>query len=78
MMELAGDALMKWPACSSEFNLTGNLRSIMEKEMFKDDKYWSYKETFWKAIQDHTWAVRPFTMKTLSESTNNLVFQVIQ
>ena len=62
MMEFAGDALMKWPACSSEFNLTGNLRSIMEKEMFKDDKYWSYKETFWKAIQDSAMVVLLFTI----------------
>lgn len=77
-MEFKGKTSIKWRACFPELNPIKDFWRIVKREPYQTDKQYASKETLWKAIQDVVKTVLPSTIKTMTESSNNCIFEVIK
>ena len=72
------NTLMDWPACSPDLNPIENLWAIIKRSVYSNGKQYSSKNDLWAAIQNAAKAVDPSTIKKLTDSVTERMFQVIK
>ena len=73
-MRLKDDALMQWPACSSDLNPIQTLRAINKRTVYANIRQCSSQDNLWKAVQDTVYSVEPSTIKKLIDSVTERQF----
>ena len=69
--------LMVWPACSPDLNHIENFWSLLKRNVYEDGKQYSSTNGLWEAIKSCAAAVDEDTIKTLTDSMNNRLVNVI-
>lgn len=69
---------MNLQVCPLYLNSFTNFWSIVKCETDQNGKHYTYKKTLFKAIQESAKAALPATMKTMSESAKNCIFDEIE
>ena len=75
---LGSNQIMVWPTNSADLNPIENLWSILKREVYKDGRQFTSKESLWEAIQEAAEAVLPSTVLKLTASMDSRVIEVIQ
>lgn len=70
--------LMNWPPASPDLNPIENLWAILKRTIYADGRQYTSKDELWRAIKTAAKSISPSTIKTLTESTNNRIFDVIK
>lgn len=72
------DNLMIWPPSSPDLNPIENLWSIIKREIYADGKQYSSKNDLWKVIKDSAASIPRSTIRKLTESVNERLFETIR
>lgn len=70
--------LMVWPPNSPDLNPIENLWSIIKRKIYADGVQYSSKSELWRAIQVAARTIDTETIKKLTDSVNNRIFDVIK
>jgi hypothetical protein len=72
------DTLMVWPPNSPDLNPIENLWSIIKRQVYADGKQYSSKNDLWMAIKESAASIPKSTIKKLTDSVNDRLFDVIR
>jgi transposase len=72
------DTLMVWPPNSPDLNPIENMWSIVKRIVYADGRQYSSKDDLWKAIKRSTASIPKSTIKNLTDSVNDRLFEVIK
>ena len=72
------DTLMVWPPNSPDLNPIENLWSIIKRQVYVDGKQYSSKMDLWMAIKESAACIPKSTIKKLTDSVNDRLFDVIR
>jgi transposase len=72
------DTLMVWPPNSPDLNPIENLWSIIKRQVYADGKQYSSKNDLWMAIKESAASIPKYTIKKLTDSVNDRLFDVIR
>ena len=70
--------IMEWPSQSPDLNPIENLWSIVKSELYPDTKQYSSKKELWESLQRVCAAIKPETIKNLTNSMDDRLFKVVQ
>ena len=69
---------MEWPARSPDLNPTENVWGILARRVYKDGKHYDNVPQLQRSIQDQCNAIGPNTLKNLTDSMPNRMFETIK
>jgi transposase len=72
------ERLMVWPPNSPDLNPIENLWAIIKRKIYADGKQFTSKQELWHAIQIASRSVDATTIKNLTDSVNERIFDVIR
>ena len=72
------DTLMIWPPNSPDLNPIENLWSIIKRQVYADEKQYSSKMDLWMAIKESAACIPKSTIKKLTDSVSDRLFDVIR
>ena len=75
---IEGEKLMKWPPCSPDLNPIENFWAIIKRHIYADGRQFFSNEDLWEAIKVASESVPSSTIKNLTDSVDNRLFEVIK
>ena len=69
--------IMTWPPQSPDLNPIENLWSIVKRKVYPGGKQYKSKDDLWQAIQSACSALKPATIRNLTKSMDDRLYNVI-
>ena len=72
-----GSKLMKWPSSSRDLNPIENMWALVKRELYSGGKQYRSQSELWEAIKKATPAIKPETVKCLTNSMDDRLIKII-